>query len=66
MYYADYEEDKLLCGSGIIESAVRRVINLRYKNTSTLWDMATVEKLYFLRGAVLSKRWDVVMQNLIK
>ena len=66
MYYADYEEDKLLCGSGIIESAVRRVINLRYKNTSTFWDMATVEKLYFLRGAVLSKRWDVVMQNLIK
>jgi hypothetical protein len=64
MYYADYESRKLLCGSGIVESAVRRVINLRYKNTSTFWDMDTVEKLYFLRGAVLSKRWDVVMKNL--
>lgn len=66
MYYADYEASKLLCGSGLIESAVRRVINLRYKNTSTFWDMATVEKLYFLRGAVLSKRWDMVMENLTK
>lgn len=64
MYYADYEAEGLLCGSGLIESAVRRVINLRYKNTSTFWKQETVEKLYFLRGAVLSKRWDIVLNNL--
>ena len=64
MYYADYEAEGLLCGSGLIESAVRRVINLRYKNTSTFWKLETVEKLYFLRGAVLSKRWDIVLKNL--
>lgn len=64
MYYADYEAEGLLCGSGLIESAVRRVINLRYKNTSTFWKLETVEKLYFLRGAVLSKRWDTVLKNL--
>lgn len=64
MCYADYEASNLLCGSGLVESAIRRVINLRYKNTSTFWDKATVEKLYFLRGAVLSKRWDVVINNL--
>lgn len=64
MYYADYEAEGLLCASGLIESAVRRVINLRYKNTSTFWKLETVEKLYFLRGAVLSKRWDTVLKNL--
>lgn len=64
MYYADYETEGLLCGSGLIESAVRRVINLRYKNTSTFWKLETVEKLYFLRGAVLSKRWNIVLKNL--
>jgi hypothetical protein len=66
MHYADYERDKLLCGSGIVESSVRRVINLPYKNTSTFWDVNTVEKLYCLRGAVLSKRWDIMLKNLAK
>jgi hypothetical protein len=66
MHYADYERDNLLCGSGIVESSVRRVINLRYKNTSTFWDVNTVEKLYCLRGAVLSKRWDIMLKNLAK
>jgi hypothetical protein len=64
MYYADYEQGNLLCGSGIVESSVRRVINLRYKNTSTFWNQDTVEKLYCLRGAALSKRWDIMMTNL--
>jgi intracellular sulfur oxidation DsrE/DsrF family protein len=64
MQYADYKEDNLMCGSGIVESGVRRIINLRFKNTSAFWDAATVEKLYFLRAAVLSKRWNVVIQNL--
>jgi len=64
MQYADYKLNKLMCGSGIIESGVRRIINLRFKNTSAFWDEQTVEKLYFLRASVLSKRWDIVIQNL--
>lgn len=64
MQYADYEERKLMCGSGIIESGIRRIINLRFKNASTFWDKTTVEKLYFLRAALLSKRWNLVMSNL--
>jgi len=62
--YALYQENKLMCGSGIIESGIRRIINLRFKNASTFWDKATVEKIYFLRAALLSKRWDLVIQNL--
>jgi hypothetical protein len=64
--YAVYEENKLMCGSGIIESAIRRIINLRFKNASTFWEKETVEKLYFLRAALLSKRWDLVMKNISK
>jgi hypothetical protein len=62
--YADYKELKLLCGSGIVESAVRRVINLRYKSNATFWDQNNVEMLFFLRGAIVSKRWNNVTSNL--
>jgi len=54
-----------MCGSGIIESAIRRVINLRFKNASTFWNEEKVEKMYFLRGALVSKRWDILMNNLV-
>ncbi|MCB9274969.1 MAG: hypothetical protein H6564_13075 [Lewinellaceae bacterium] len=64
--YAEFEQAKLMCGSGIIESAIRRVINLRFKNASTFWDKQVVEKLYFLRAALLAKRWDIVMENFTK
>ena len=64
MQYADLQTQKLMCGSGIVESGVRRINNLRFKNASTFWDQKIVEKLYFLRAAVLSHRWDIVMSNL--
>jgi hypothetical protein len=66
MQYADYKDNGLLCGSGIIESAIRRIINLRFKNASTFWNQQTVEKLYTLRAAVLSKRWEILIGNVAK
>lgn len=62
--YTVYEDNKLMCGSGIIESGIRRIINLRFKNASTFWDENIVEKLYSLRAAALSKRWDILISNL--
>lgn len=64
--YAVFESNSLMCGSGIIESAIRRIINLRFKNASTFWKKENVEKLFFFRAALLSKRWDIVMSNLAK
>lgn len=64
--YRDYESRKLLCGSGLVESAIRRIVNLRFKNSSTFWLKENVEKLFFIRGAVLSKRWNIVTDNLAK
>ena len=64
--YVDYKELKLLCGSGIIESAIRRIVNLKFKNASTFWNKETVEKLFFFRGTLLSNRWEILIQNLAK
>jgi hypothetical protein len=64
MQYTDFERNKLMCGSGIVESAIRRIINLRFKNAATFWNQDTVEKLFCLRAALLSKRWDTLMTNL--
>jgi hypothetical protein len=63
--YADYKINKLMCGSGIIESAIRRVINLRFKGAATFWYKECVEKMYFLRSAFLSGRWGIFMQNVV-
>lgn len=53
-----------MCGSGIIESAIRRIINLRFKNAATFWDKSTVEKLFCLRAALLARRWDNLIRNI--
>lgn len=66
MQYIDYQKDKLLCGSGIIESAIRRIINLRFKNASTFWDKETVEKLFLFRAVLVSNRWEVLIKNVAK
>lgn len=64
--YVDYEANKLMCGSGVIESGIRRVINLRFKNAGTFWTKEVVEKLFFLRATFLSKRWSILFSNFTK
>lgn len=64
MQYAHYKSLALMCGSGIIKSAIRRIINLRFKNASTFWLQENVEKLYFLRTALVAGRWNIIIQNL--
>ena len=45
-------------GSGAIESAIRRVINLRLKGNSISWYEENAEGMMMLRCLVLSNRWD--------
>ena len=66
MQYYLLRKDKLPCGSGIVESAIRRVINLRFKCPSTFWKQENVEKLIFLRAIFLAGRWKIMINNLIK
>ena len=61
--YQALKDDNRPCGSGIIESAIRRIINLRFKAPSSFWYPENVEKLIFMRGVALSGRWDIMMKN---
>ena len=57
MDYAKFRRRKLPVGSGAIESAIRRVINLRMKGNSIFWNEKNAEGMLMLRGLVLSRRW---------
>jgi hypothetical protein len=56
--YASFRRRGVPLGSGAIESAIRRVINLRLKGNSISWYEANAEGMLMLRCLVLSKRWD--------
>ena len=66
MKYHQLRQRNLPCGSGIVESAIRRVINLRFKSPSTFWKPENVEKLIFLRAIFLAGRWNIMINNLAK
>jgi len=44
----------ILAGSGTVESAIRRVINLRIKGTGLFWKREHAENIIFLRSLVLT------------
>jgi hypothetical protein len=52
--YKKIREMGLPTGSGTVESAIRRIINLRVKGTSIFWKRKNAEKMIFLRSLVLT------------
>ena len=50
-------------GSGAIESTIRRVINLRLKGNSIYWTEANAEAVFQLRAAVVSGRWEEIVER---
>lgn len=64
MNYPKYRENKWLSGSGIIESGVRRMINLRFKSASSFWKIQNLDGLMFMRCALLSGRWKFIMNTI--
>jgi len=61
MNFAEMKELNLPIGSGAIESAVRRVINLRLKGASIFWKKQTAEEMLLLRSYYKSGRWNLLM-----
>ena len=49
-------------GSGVIESAMRRVINLRLKGNGIYWCEENAEAMLVLRAAALTRRWQETME----
>jgi hypothetical protein len=63
MQYQFFRDNSLPCGSGHVESAIRRVINLRLKAPGTFWTRDMAECFLFLRSQLISGRWTIFMQN---
>jgi len=58
MRYATVRRQALPIGSGVVESAVRRVVNLRFKSASMFWRADHLEPLLALRALLKSGRWE--------
>jgi len=50
-------------GSGAIESAIRRVLNLRLKGNGIYWTEDNAEAVFQLRAAVVSGRWEEILEH---
>jgi hypothetical protein len=56
--YGRFKRKGLPQGSGAIESAVRRVINLRLKGAGLMWEEKNAEAALILRAAAVTQRWE--------
>jgi hypothetical protein len=61
--YDSLQSRGLPIGSGAIESAIRRVINLRLKGNGLMWCEGNAEGMLLLRAAALTGRWDEAVQR---
>lgn len=64
MPYQRFKGMGLPIGSGCVESAIRRVINLRLKAPGTFWTPDMAECFLFLRSQVIAGRWRIFITNL--
>lgn len=66
MQYATFRSLNLPTGSGCVESAIRRVINLRLKSPGIFWKRETAEVMLFLRSTLLCGRWENMCEHLLQ
>ena len=64
--YTTYTRRGLPLGSGAVESAIRRVINLRLKGNGMFWTAENAESMLQVRCQLLSTEWDVRLDELYK
>jgi hypothetical protein len=60
MQYATFEEAKIPTGSGAIESAVRRVVNMRMKSNGMFWLEVNAESMLLLRSYLKAGYFDTL------
>lgn len=65
MRYDVYAGNRQPIGSGIVESAVRRVINLKLKSPGTFWNEANLERVLQLRCILMAGRWQTMVRNVL-
>lgn len=60
MNYSKARWAKMPTGSGTMESAIRRVVNLRLKGAGIFWHEDHAEQMLLLRTDYKSKHWQVL------
>jgi hypothetical protein len=63
--YAKLSREKQPIGSGAIESAVRRIVNLRIKGAGTFWKLENAEAALHLRCQLKTNNWSVFYADLL-
>jgi hypothetical protein len=58
--YATLKANHLPSGSGAVESAIRRVVNLRLKGAGIFWPAETAQELLMLRSYYQAGRWELL------
>ncbi len=58
MNYGEARRRKFPIGSGVIESTIRRVVNLRLKGASVYWKESTAQDMLLLRCLYKANRWQ--------
>jgi len=61
--YGEFRSRNFPIGSGAVESAVRRVVNLRMKGASIVWTEEHAEGILHLRAHAKSGRWDEIERS---
>lgn len=61
--YATFRRRGVPCGSGAIESTIRRVINLRLKSNAIYWLGENAEGMFAIRALLLCDRWDETLSR---
>ena len=65
MRYRAFRRRGIPLGSGAVESAVRRVINLRLKGPSIFWHKENAERVLHMRSYLKAGRWDELMRRVL-
>ena len=60
MNYGEMRRLKFPIGSGVIESTIRRVVNLRLKGASVYWKESTANDMLILRCLYKANRWESI------
>lgn len=66
MRYDELVRKKLPIGSGAVESAIRRIVNLRVKGAGMFWTPENAEAVIYLRAQALTERWEEMLERVRK
>ena len=65
MRYDEFATRGIPLGSGAVESAVRRVVNLRLKGPAIFWREHSAEAMLHLRAYLKAGRWGEIMNRVM-